>query len=101
MINLVSGVLNDGTITTTANNLLTINFASGDFIDSGNAVQKEFTLTKGTLNLATDITLSGEGQLVVANNGDAIKSTGAKGITLTNKAAFAPTDVANARCCSR
>ena len=97
VINLVSGVLNDGTITTTANNLLTINFASGDFIDSGNDVKKELTLTKGTLNLATDITLSGEGQLVVANNGDAIKSTGAKGITLTNKAAYAPKDVATAK----
>ena len=45
VINLVSGVLNDGTITTSANNLLKINFASGDFIDSGNDVQEEFTLT--------------------------------------------------------
>ena len=97
-LNIVKGDLNAGTITTVDGGTLTISFASGDFVDDKNAlVDKKLTLTSGTLALASDITLSGEGQLVVANNGAEIKSTGAKGITLTNKAAFAPTDVANAK----
>ena len=97
-LNIVKGDLNAGTITTVDGGTLAIKFASGDFVDDKNAlVDKKLTLTSGTLSLGSDITLSGEGQLVVANNGDAIKSTGAKGITLTNGAAFAPKDVENAK----
>ena len=97
VINLVSGVLNDGTITTSTNNLLKINFASGDFIDSGNDVKKEFTLTSGTLTLAGGITLSGEGKLVVTDDLTKLKVTGDAGITLADKAAYAPKDVDTAK----
>ena len=97
VINLVSGVLNDGTITTSAQNLLKINFASGDFIDSGNTVKKEFTLTSGTLTLAGGITLSGEGKLVVTDDLTKLKVTGDAGITLADKAAYAPKDVETAK----
>ena len=97
VINLVSGVLNDGTITTSTNNLLKINFASGDFIDSGNDVKKEFTLTSGTLALAGGITLSGEGKLVVTDDLTKLTVTGDAGITLADKAAYAPKDVATAK----
>ena len=97
-INLAKGELKDGTIKTIANGVLNIKFAEGDFVKDGTAVEKTLTLTKGTLDLTGGMTLSGEGKLVVTDKLDELTVTAAgEGITLTEKAAFAPTDVANAK----
>ena len=97
-INLAQGELKDGTITTKANGVLNVSFTDKDFVKDGAAVEKTLTLTKGKLDLTGGMTLSGEGKLVVANDGADLNVTVAgAGITLTNKAAFAPTNVANAK----
>ena len=96
-INLAQGELKNGTITTVANGVLNIKFAEGDFVKDGAAVEKTLTLTKGTLDLTGGMTLSGDGTLVVTDKLDDLTVTGTAGITLTNKATFAPTDVANAK----
>ena len=96
-LNIVKGDLNAGTITTVDSGTLAIKFASGYFVDDKNApVEKKLTLTSGTLSLASDITLSGEGKLIVANKGAELKATGTKGVTLTSDAAYAPTTIADA-----
>ena len=98
VLNLVTGELNDGTITTVASGGLTVKFAEGVFVKSSAHVDKKLTLTKGTLTLGSDITLSGEGKLVVANDGAELTVTAAgAGITLTNGAAYAPKDVETAK----
>ncbi len=97
-INLAQGELQNGTITTVTNGVLNIKFAEGDFVKDSTAVEKTFTLTKGTLDLTGGMTLSGEGKLVVANNGADLTITAAgAGITLADKAAYAPKDVATAK----
>ena len=95
-LNIVKGDLNAGTITTNEGDTLTIKFASGDFVDDKNApVEKKLTLTSGTLTLGSDITLSGEGKLVVANKGAELTASD-KGIKLTDNAAYAPETIADA-----
>ena len=97
-INIVSGELAEGKITTVASGDLTVKFAEGDFVKDGAAVEKTLTLTKGNLDLTGGMTLSGEGKLVLTDKLDDLTVTAAgAGITLTEKAAFAPTDVANAK----
>ena len=95
-LNIVKGDLNAGTITTNEGDTLTIHFASGDFVDDKNArVEKKLTLTSGTLTLGSDITLSGEGKLIVANKGAELTASD-KGIKLTDNAAYAPATIADA-----
>ena len=98
-INLVQGeLLNEGKITTVASGSVFVKFAEGEFVKDSADVEKTFTLTKGTLDLTGGMTLSGEGKLVVANDGADLTVTAAgAGITLTNGAAFAPKDVENAK----
>ncbi len=97
-VNLVQGeLLNDGKITTVASGTLSVKFAEGDFIKDGTDVEKTLTLTKGTLDLTGGMTLSGDGTLVVTNKLDDLTVKGTAGITLTNKAAYAPKDVATAK----
>ncbi len=97
-LNIVKGDLNAGTITTDAAGTLAIKFASGNFVDKDNkSVAKKLTLTSGTLTLGSDITLSGEGKLIVANQGAKLKATANdKGIKLTDNAAYAPATIADA-----
>ena len=97
-LNIVKGDLNAGTITTDAAGTLAIKFASGNFVDKDNkSVEKKLTLTSGTLTLGSDITLSGEGKLIVANNGAKLTAKASdKGIKLTDNAAYAPATIADA-----
>ena len=96
-LNIVKGDLNAGTITTVDGGTLAIKFASGDFVDDKNApVEKKLTLTSGTLTLGSDITLSGEGKLIVANKGAELTASD-KGIKLTDNAAYAPATIADAK----
>ncbi len=95
-LNIVKGDLNAGTITTVDGGTLAIKFASGDFVDDKNApVEKKLTLTSGTLTLGSDITLSGDGKLIVANKGADLTASD-KGIKLTDNAAYAPETIADA-----
>ena len=95
-INLAQGELKAGTITTAENGVLNVNFTDKDFVKSGDTVEKTLTLTKGKLTLGGELTLSGEGKLIVANKGADLKATGAKGVTLTSDAAYAPETIADA-----
>ena len=95
-VNLVEGELKSGSITTVASGTLSVKFAEGDFVKNGAAVDKKLTLTKGTLDLTGGMTLSGDGKLVVANNGADLIVTAGNGITLTEGASFAPSSVENA-----
>ena len=95
-INLAQGELKAGTITTAENGVLNVNFTDKDFVKSGDTVEKTLTLTKGKLTLGGELTLSGEGKLIVANKGADLKATGDKGVTLTSDAAYAPATIADA-----
>ena len=95
-VNLVEGELKSGSITTVASGTLSVKFAEGDFVKNGAAVDKKLTLTKGTLDLTGGMTLSGDGKLVVANNGADLIVTAGNGITLTEGASFAPSSLENA-----
>ena len=94
-INLVQGELKDGTIKTAENGVLNVNFTDTDFRNSGDSVEKKLTLTKGTLTLGGELTLSGEGKLVISNL-DALTFEGDKGVTLSGGASFAPANIAQA-----
>ena len=97
VVNLVSGNLNEGTITTVASGGLTVKFAEGVFVKSSASVEKALTLTKGTLDLTGGITLSGEGKLLVANKGAELSVTGDNSVTLTSDAAYAPATIDDAK----
>ena len=97
-INLVQGeLLNEGKITTVASGSVFVKFAEDDFVKNSTDVEKTFTLTKGTLDLTGGMTLSGDGTLVVTDKLDDLTVKGTAGITLTEKAAYAPKDVATAK----
>ena len=94
-INLVEGELKDGSITTVDSGGLTVKFAKRDFVKSSANVDKKLTLTKGTLTLGGELTLSGEGKLVISNLDD-LTFAGDKGVTLSGGASFAPANIAQA-----
>ncbi|MCK0515356.1 autotransporter domain-containing protein [Anaerobiospirillum sp. NML120448] len=94
-LTLVTGELAEGKITTVDSGGLTVKFADGDFVKSGDSVEKTLTLTKGKLNLGGELTLSGEGKLVISNL-DALTFEGDKGVTLSGGASFAPANIAQA-----
>ena len=94
-LTLVTGELAEGKITTVDSGGLTVKFADGDFVKSGASVEKALTLTKGKLTLGGELTLSGEGKLVISNL-DALTFEGDKGVTLSGGASFAPADIAQA-----
>ena len=94
-INLAQGELKDGEIKTVTNGVLNVNFTDKDFVKSGDSVEKTLTLTKGKLNLGGELTLSGEGKLVISNL-DALTFEGDKGVTLSGGASFAPANIAQA-----
>ncbi|MCK0534480.1 MULTISPECIES: hypothetical protein, partial [unclassified Anaerobiospirillum] len=101
-INIVNGKMDSGTIKTTSTKAsdqkLTLNFAAGDWKSGETAVEKVFTINGGTLDLATDMVVTGKGTLKFAKDlKDVTLGAGGKGIKVSGDASVYADDLTHAK----
>ena len=86
-LNLASGSMSNGKITVMSGASLSLKFNAADITESGTSLTKQFNATGGEIALGDDLTVSGDGALVV-DGAKVYATTEAKGVTIDGSASY-------------